>query len=302
MQTDEILEALQRDGIAVLANVISPDQLGSMCRTFNRALSRLRLNDLDGFNKTERLRDMVEDVLLLDQAFVDVAVDPLVIEVARRYVGAKVQLVECKGWRSRTTRKDWHGWHGDGWYDQDAVGDLPRELNLAFYLSDVRSGGFEYLRGSHRKTKPRSVPLHEIGTVWKQEKLLINGIAGTAFLFDTSGIHRKSTPILEPRIAAFYCYHDPALPLQQEDIEYGRYHPLLLNAAFLGGLSSEQQRMLGFGDKRKLPSRSRCTTHPVLDGLYRACIETSMFAREVSEPFERRIRGLFVRANSEQPD
>ncbi len=170
MQTDEILEALQRDGIAVLAKVISPDQLASMCRTFNRALSRLRLNDLDGFNKTELLRDMVEDVLLLDQAFVDVTVDPLVIEVARRCVGAEVQLVECKGWRSRATRKDWHGWHGDGWYDRDAVGDLPREFKLAFY-----------------------------------------------------------------------CYHDPALPLQQEDIEYGRYHPLLLNAAFLGGLSSEQQ-------------------------------------------------------------
>ncbi len=60
--------------------------------------------------------------------------------------------------------------------------------------------------------------------------------------------------------------------------------------------------MLGFGDKRKLPSRSRRTTHPVLDGLYRACIETSMFAREVGEPLERRIRGLFVRANREQRD
>jgi len=238
MQTNEILEALQRDGIAVLANVISPDQL------------------------------------------------------------AEVQLVECKGWCSRATRKDWHGWHGDGWYEQDAVVDMPRELKLAFYLSVVRSGGFEYLKGSHRKTKPRSVPLHEIGTVWKQERLLINGIAGTAFLFDTSGIHRQSTPILEPRIAAFYCYHDPALPLQQEDIEYGRYHPLLLNAAFLGGLSSEQQRMLGFGGKSErtvnnATEKIRRLTWVAgikprkLGGFERACIEA---AREAG----RRGAGLVV--------
>ena len=57
-------------------------------------------------------------------------------------------------------------------------------------------------------------------------------------------------PILEKRRAVFYGYHDPAVPLQAEDVEYYRYHPLLLNAAFLGGLSEEDQRILGFGDRR----------------------------------------------------
>ena len=31
-----------------------------------------------------------------------------------------------------------------------------------------------------------------------------------------------------------------------------RYHPLILNAAFLGNLSEEDQRILGFGEKAQL--------------------------------------------------
>jgi hypothetical protein len=69
-------------------------------------------------------------------------------------------------------------------------------------------------------------------------------------MFDTSIIHRQSIPLLEPRQAIFYAYHDPSVVLQQEDVDYYRYHPLLLNAAFLGDLSAEDQRILGFGDKR----------------------------------------------------
>ncbi|HVS38325.1 MAG TPA: hypothetical protein VMS17_22395, partial [Gemmataceae bacterium] len=83
-----------------------------------------------------------------------------------------------------------------------------------------------------------------------EQILEVLGPAGTAFLFDTSGIHRQSIPILEKRWAVFYGYHDPAVPLQTEDVDYYRYHPLLLNAAFLGGLSKEDERILGFGDRR----------------------------------------------------
>jgi hypothetical protein len=75
------------------------------------------------------------------------------------------------------------------------------------------------------------------------------GPAGSAFLFDTSGVHRQATPILEDREAVFYAYHDPSVPLQAEDVAYHRYHPLLLNAAFLGNLSEQDRRILGFGDK-----------------------------------------------------
>jgi hypothetical protein len=75
------------------------------------------------------------------------------------------------------------------------------------------------------------------------------GSAGTAFLFDTSGIHRQGVPMIEERLAVFLNYHDPDVPIQQGDLDYYRYHSLLLNAVFLGHLSPEDQRILGFGNK-----------------------------------------------------
>ena len=89
----------------------------------------------------------------------------------------------------------------------------------------------------------------EVEGVPESQIVEMKGAAGTAFLFDTSGTHRQGVPMLEPRQAIFYNYHDPSVPLQHEDVNYYRYHPLLLNAAFLGGLSDEDQRILGFGNK-----------------------------------------------------
>lgn len=283
---------LKRDGIVVLPDLVKPEVLADMGAAFSRALMRMRLNDIDGYQKTERMRDVVDDILLLDQGFVSLPIEPFIADVVRRYVGADFQLVECKGWRSRRTLKDWHGWHGDAWYDQSSVTDIPRELKLGLYLSDVNSGGFAYLKGSHRKVAPQSIPLRDIGSVWKQEQVLVTGRAGSAFLFDTSGIHRQSTPMLEPRLAVFYCYHNASLPLQAEDVAYGRYHPLLLNAAFLGGLSLEQQRILGFGNRRNLGRERRPALHPVLDRLFSTLLETSLVWNELTEPLARRIGAL----------
>jgi hypothetical protein len=133
-------------------------------------------------------------------------------------------------------------------YDQTDAREIPRELKLAFYLTDVRSGAFHYIRGSHRKQHPRPVPNAELDLSSAEIAEMV-GPAGTAFMFDTSGIHRQGVPMLEPRRAVFFNYHDPQVHLQSDDRKFNRYHPLLLNAAFLGNLSQDDQRFLGFGNK-----------------------------------------------------
>jgi len=50
----------------------------------------------------------------------------------------------------------------------------------------------------------------------------------------------------------FYNYRDPAVPLSPDNIESYRYHPLPLNAAFLGNLTPEDQSILGLGDKTNI--------------------------------------------------
>ena len=268
---------LEDDGIVIIPGLIDPATLRAMQRAFEARLSRLRWNDFDGFEMTEPQRHMVQDVLTLEQGFVDLALHPIVKETLWAYLGDQFALTEAKGWRSLPTRKDFHGWHGDAWYDQTQISTMPREVKLAFYLTDVRSGAFQYIKGSHGRQAPRPVRGREVQDVPPEQIVEANGPAGTAILFDTSGIHRQSVPILEPRHAVFYAYHDPKVPLQAEDVAYNRYHPLLLNAAFLGNLSEEDTRILGFGDKTNfLPAYSRTPRHTGFQAALRAAFEAKL--------------------------
>ena len=241
---------LEQDGIALLPDFLTDEQLLGMRSAFESRLQCMRWNNVDGYQKTERHRHMVENILELDQGFVDAALHPALKDVLRKYVGDGYELVEAKGWKSLPTRRDFHGWHGDAWYDQEKVAHIPREVKLGIYLTDAKSGFFQYVKGSHRKQHPRQVQNGELQRIPPSGVLNVRGSAGFGFLFDTSGIHRQSVPIIEPRYAVFYNYHDPGVPLQRGDIEHYRYHPLVLNAAFLGRLSEEDRRILGFGNKQ----------------------------------------------------
>jgi hypothetical protein len=288
---------LERHGVVLIPDLVSGEPLRAMREAFAARVSRQRWNDLDGYFKTEPYRLMVEDVLLLHQAFLDVALEPRILEAVREYVGPGFQLTEAKGWQSNPTRYDFHGWHGDAWYDQARVRGVPREVKLGVYLTDVRSGAFTYIKGSHSKQAPRVVKPAEVADVPTEQVLEALGPAGTGILFDTSGVHRQSIPILEKRHALFYGYHDPSVPLQEEDVAYYRYHPLLLNAAFLGGLTREQERILGFGDKRNYREQYlRQTDHR----RFFAVVQRVFDAKLVVDAFCKRVKGRLRRMLSRQ--
>ncbi len=279
-----LVEALERDGVVRLPPLVSAETLKDMQDAFASRLRCFKWNDIEGYERTERNRLMVQDALTLAQGFVDIAVHPLVAAILNEYLGDRYGLCEAKGWQSQPTRKDFNSWHGDMWYDQTKVTDrIPREVKLAFYLSDVKSGAFQYCKSSHGKQAPRALKRSDAEQLPPERIVEFLGPAGTAVLFDTSGSHRQSVPILEPRRAIFYNYHDSDVPLQAEDVEYYRYHPLLLNAAFLGGLTAEQMRILGFGDKTHYqPKFVRRTPHRWLHAGVMAAHGTALFVNEWS--------------------
>jgi hypothetical protein len=284
---------LDRDGIVVLPRIVSSEVLHSMQAAFDARLQNLRSNNVDGYYKTEPYRHMVDDVLMLEQGFVDLVLHPLVKKILNRYLGEDYELTEAKGWKSLPTKRDFHGWHGDAWYDQTQAEEIHREVKLAIYLSDVRSGAFNYIRGSHRKQHPRLVKNDELKNVSPSEIAEMTGPAGTAFLFDTSGIHRQGVPMLEERKACFFNYHNPNVSLQKEDVDYYRYHPLILNAAFLGNLSHEDRRILGFGNKTNLtPTFVRTHKHKFLHQSYRVALELSLRAGSLRERVKARLKRL----------
>ena len=161
---DEIVAALEQDGVVRVPGLFAPEQLAAMQQAFDARLRQLRWNNINGYEKTEPHRHMVEDVLTLEQGFVDVAVHPTVKAVLQRYLG-RYALVEARGWRSVPTKRDFHGWHGDEWYDQEVCKEIPKEVKLGFYLTDVRSGAFNYIRGTHQKHPPRRIRTADLPAV-----------------------------------------------------------------------------------------------------------------------------------------
>lgn len=289
---DELCRELNRNGIVMLPTLLNHEQLAGMQRAFEARLHRLRWNNFDGYEKTEPYRHMIEDVLLLDQGFLDLAIHPVVKAIVKGYLGDDVELTEARGWKSLPTNRDFHGWHGDAWYDQRSTTEIPKELKLAFYLTDVRSGAFNYICGSHRKQHPRPVPNLELEDS-AGEVVEMMGPAGAAFMFDTSGIHRQGVPMLEERWAIFFNYHDPSVPLQEADRKFYRYHPLLLNAAFLGNLSTEDERLLGFGNKTNfIPAYARPAKPPRLYNAFVATLNLQLYAESLLERIVARIHRI----------
>src|SRR5215470_11905710 len=84
---DRLFAELDTEGIVVLPQLLSHEQLSSMQRAFDSKLRFMRWNNYDGYQKTEPYRHMVEDVLLIDQGFVDLALHPLTKKVLTRYLG-----------------------------------------------------------------------------------------------------------------------------------------------------------------------------------------------------------------------
>jgi ectoine hydroxylase-related dioxygenase (phytanoyl-CoA dioxygenase family) len=289
----DLVARLESDGVAPLPKLLTDQQLRGMQTAFAARLKHLRWNDFDGYEQTELYRHMVHDVLLLDQGFVDLALHPIVKQVLNAYLGHKYELTEAKGWESLPTKRDFHGWHGDAWYEQHGATNIHAEVKLAMYLSDVESGAFNYIKGSHRKQHPRIVKERDLPTGEVTELL---GPAGTAFLFDTSGIHRQGTPMLEARRAIFYNYHDSSVPLQREDIDYYRYHPLMLNAAFLGNLTSEDQRILGFGRKTHYqPAFQRIPKHKLLQRVSYSVFVGKLLLLDLPERIKAPLRSILGR-------
>ena len=292
---DGLVSELQTNGIVVLPNLQSAEQLRGMQKAFAVKLSRMRWNHIDGYHKNEIYRHMVEDVLLLDQGFVDLALHSLVKDILNIYLGTNYELTEAKGWKSLPTTRDFHGWHSDAWYDQTSASEIYREVKLGFYLTDVRTGAFNYIKGSHRQHHPRILNRQESNDLPVSRLVEVTGAAGTAFLFDSSGIHRQAMPILEPRQAIFLVYHDPGVSLEQENITAYRYHPLTLNAALLGNLSAEDQRILGFGNKTNFqPGFEQPVRTPIgyktFNAAFSAQLRLGNLAERISARLKRTLR------------
>lgn len=295
-EADGLLDRLETDGIAPLPSLLTSGSLAGLQESFERVLARPTFNTWYGYEQNEKWRVLVENALTVDPAVVDLALHPLLKSVLHRYIGPTYALTEARGWRTIKTRTDFHGWHNDAWCDETTI-DLaarPREIKLAMYLTDVESGHFSYVAGTHRHTgRSRHWTAKEVEAMSARRRDM-KGPAGSAFLFDTAGIHRQTAPVLKPRNVLFLNFHDPAVRIQSLDVQQGRYRPLLLNAAFLPEMDADDRRILGFGARKGrdvrecVVGRPASQRYPLLHG----GVAMALAARLEVQELQRQVRRI----------
>jgi hypothetical protein len=136
--------------------------------------------------------------------------DPLLSEIARRYLGAQAQLITTRTWWSFPTKAseadrslaslDKYHFDLDDW----------RMLKFFFYLVDVDAGTgpHVYVRGSHNKRRMKHQltllvghPAAEIVDYYgKDSPITLMGKAGSGFVEDPFGFHMGTVATEKPRL------------------------------------------------------------------------------------------------------
>lgn len=136
------------------------------------------------------------------------AQDPLLNEVALRYVGPRAKLLSTGMWWSyanQTQQADQNQYAQLFHYDLDDY----KFMKVFFYLTDVESdsGPHVYVKGTHRE-KPlnhiypmRRLQDVEIAETYPEDAVLVlQGKAGDGFAEDTFGIHKGAVPVAKNRL------------------------------------------------------------------------------------------------------
>ena len=305
MNTDVYLKQLKQDGILILNDFVSEQWLTDMQQSFNHKLEHINFNSTSGYQRYEMYRDYVENLLMVDPSFMKFAVQPELVKIIKGYISENLILKESRGWRTRIVKKHFHSWHKDGWYDKKIYSKPPKQLKVVIYLTDVTSGSFSYIKGSHRKIKSNPHILHEHFTnefiePYKEDIVFALGKAGTVIIFDTSGIHCQNSPNLSPRNAAFYTYNDAEICIDSSELAYGRYGQLFVSNEFINdGFTVEDLRILGFFQKKSgNKAAQNLTRYPILSSLVRAEVEAAVYLHQYVFSNVHRVVNRLIRSKN----
>ncbi|RDJ01983.1 hypothetical protein [Rhizobium grahamii] len=150
-----------------------------------------------------------ERVLKCDAA-IAVQQDPLLLEVARHYLGDGAKLITTRTWWSFPTSSPSETELSRASFKFHFDLDDWRMLKFFFYLTDVdeEAGPHVYVRGSHNRRRLKHQltllvghPAHEVvGFYGQQNVMTLTGRAGTGFVEDPFGFHMGTPAKTKPRL------------------------------------------------------------------------------------------------------
>ncbi|MBP1843588.1 hypothetical protein J2046_001844 [Rhizobium petrolearium] len=144
------------------------------------------------------------------EAAVAVQQDPLLIDVARHYLGGEAKLITTRIWWSFPTKAATDADLSRASFKYHFDLDDWRMLKFFFYLSDVDAdaGPHIYVRGSHRRRRIKHQltllvghPAEEVLEFYGEENAVtLTGRAGTGFVEDPFGFHMGTLAKQSPRL------------------------------------------------------------------------------------------------------
>jgi hypothetical protein len=244
----QYIDAIDREGYVEVGEAFAPDRIRRINQLIARPLQIPTINGKRGYVQFGDTR-FLTSTFFWGREIVDLYTDPVLIDIADRYVGDRVHLSNHRIYQSRPSREIMP-WHVDNKidtfdYDQQkfvtTMATQDRGFILILYLSDVTDGGLQLVSGSHTWSHKANKETWDGDEQSFHEKIVTfnNRPAGTAILYDARAIHRARPYGSGPkRTSLFAQYSSSTMPVGE---------PIVLNARDIPGLSQLQHRVLNFG-------------------------------------------------------
>ena len=222
-----VVAELRREGIAIRSwrdvlltgQQIVPAVEASANRLWAEASAALRddgrpADPANPYAGKEYKARLLPDELPVDSPFVQLALDPCLIEVASRYLGMQAALLAVELWWDRPTTapaKETQLWHQDG--------DDLMNVKAFMYLNDVdadtgpfcfiprtQPGGLRHAVAVERNAQGRSTDEQMARAIPASEWRVCTGAAGTVIVCDTCGYHKGLKPTCRDRLMLMVQY------------------------------------------------------------------------------------------------
>lgn len=244
-QEEEMLASLKKDGIAVLPDFLTPEQVAEMRAAIDKSIQEKNFYHAPGrFAYKEADLDLenvgrlnVIDPTMRSPEFIRFALNPSIRKVIDLYLGVDSVLAGIAAYRTKPTPKHPKGafhWHYDNAYLQ---------VKAIAYLTDVteKNGPFAYIPNTwRRRLVSANYEETRIQDSEVAEGSYINcvGKAGTVLVVDTQIIHR-ATPNLEGTRDVVSIVYDAATKARKRS-----FYNLPIATPDLQGLTPEQRHFL----------------------------------------------------------
>jgi hypothetical protein len=210
-ETEAIQQSLSDNGIAIIRNFVSHDDLAALQMSARTATEKNfaygKENGCTVATVSSAATQEFRHPFLVSDRAAKLVTSPALLDLIEGVLDDKATIHHALFQRSIPTERVLLDWHIDMGSNKLLNGPTKFDdirVRMIIYLSDVSNGGFSYIVNSSEDALRTFSPM-PIGELFPPEKvpadparrLTVNGPAGTIVLFNTHGLHRPEAPLTE---------------------------------------------------------------------------------------------------------